>query len=156
MTDATTTDLAAFAHDNAVRYFMISFTDLFGAQRAKLVPAQAIGAMQEDGAGFAGFATWLDMSPADPDLLAVPDPSTVVRLPWRPEVAWVAADPTMEGEPVAQAPRHVLARQTAAAAEKGLTVMTGVEPEFHLLADDGRSVSDPPTRRSSPATTSRP
>jgi glutamine synthetase len=37
-----------------VKYFMISFTDLFGGQRAKLVPAQAIAEMQEDGAGFAG------------------------------------------------------------------------------------------------------
>ena len=51
-----TTDLAAFAKEKGVKYFMISFTDLFGGQRAKLVPAQAIAEMQEDGAGFAGFA----------------------------------------------------------------------------------------------------
>ncbi|MGT2466837.1 hypothetical protein ACVOMV_20420 [Mesorhizobium atlanticum] len=30
--------------------------------------------MQKDGAGFAGFATWLDLTPAHPDMLAVPDP----------------------------------------------------------------------------------
>ena len=137
------TDLAAYAHDHAVRYFMVSFTDLFGAQRAKLVPAQAIAAMQEEGAGFAGFATWLDMSPADPDMLAVPDPSTVTRLPWRPEVAWVAANPVMEGAEVEQAPRSVLRRQVEAAAARGLRVMTGVEPEFHLLTPDGAGVSDP-------------
>jgi glutamine synthetase len=34
---------------NGVKYFMISFTDLFGGQRAKLVPAQAIADMQEEG-----------------------------------------------------------------------------------------------------------
>ena len=56
-------DLAQFAEDNSVKYFMISFTDLFGGQRAKLVPARAIADMQEDGAGFAGFATWLDLTP---------------------------------------------------------------------------------------------
>ena len=49
-------DLAAFAKENGVKYFMISFTDLFGGQRAKLVPAQAIADMQQEGAGFAGFA----------------------------------------------------------------------------------------------------
>jgi RNA polymerase sigma-70 factor (ECF subfamily) len=38
---------------------MISYTDLFGGQRAKLVPTQAITDMSEEGAGFAGFATWL-------------------------------------------------------------------------------------------------
>ena len=35
-------DLAVFAKKNGVKYFMISYTDLFGAQRAKLVPAAAI------------------------------------------------------------------------------------------------------------------
>lgn len=137
------TDLAAYAQEHGVRYFMVSFTDLFGAQRAKLVPAQAIGAMQQDGAGFAGFATWLDMSPADPDMLALPDPATVTRLPWRPEVAWVAANPVMEGAVVEQAPRNVLRRQVEAAEARGLRVMTGVEPEFHLLMPDGTAISDP-------------
>ena len=36
--------------------------------------------MQKDGAGFAGFATWLDMSPAHPDMLAVPDVRSVIQL----------------------------------------------------------------------------
>ena len=57
-----------FAKENGVKYFMISYTDLFGGQRAKLVPAQAIADMQKDGAGFAGFATWLDLTPAHPDM----------------------------------------------------------------------------------------
>ena len=52
-----TNDLSNFAKQEGIKYFMISFTDLFGAQRAKLVPAQAIGDMEKDGAGFAGFAT---------------------------------------------------------------------------------------------------
>ena len=34
--------LEAWAKDNGVKYFLISFTDLFGAQRSKLVPASAI------------------------------------------------------------------------------------------------------------------
>ena len=56
------TDLAAFAKDRGIKYFMISFTDIFGVQRAKVVPAAAIAEMQADGAGFAGFATWLGRS----------------------------------------------------------------------------------------------
>ena len=75
-----TTDLTKFAKDNGLEYFMISFTDLFGGQRAKLVPARAIADMQEDGAGFAGFATWLDLTPAHPDMLAVPDPEAAIIL----------------------------------------------------------------------------
>ncbi|WP_428925683.1 type III glutamate--ammonia ligase [Marinibacterium sp. SX1] len=136
------TDLAAFARDKGVKYFMISFTDLFGGQRAKLVPAQAIADMTEEGAGFAGFATWLDMTPAHPDMLAVPDPSTVIQLPWKPEVAWVAANCVMEGAEVAQAPRNVLRKLVAEAAAEGLRVKTGVEAEFFLLTPEGTAISD--------------
>lgn len=137
-----TVDLAAFAAEKGVKYFMISFTDLFGGQRAKLVPAQAIANMQEEGAGFAGFATWLDMTPAHPDMLAVPDPSSVIQLPWKPEIAWVAANPIMEGEDVAQAPRNVLRRMIDEAAGEGLHVKTGVEAEYFLLTPDGSALSD--------------
>ena len=138
-----TTDLTAFAKATGVKYFMVSFTDLFGGQRAKLVPAQAIAEMQEDGAGFAGFATYLDMTPAHPDMLAVPDASSVIQLPWKPEVAWVAANCVMEGEDVAQAPRNVLRKLIDRAADRGLHVKTGIEAEFFLLTAQGDQISDP-------------
>lgn len=137
------TDLADFAREKGIKYFMISFTDLFGGQRAKLVPAQAIADMAEEGAGFAGFATWLDMTPAHPDMLVVPDPSTVIQLPWKPEVAWVAANPVMDGAEVEQAPRNVLRKLVAEAAGMGLRVRTGVEAEFFLLTPEGDKISDP-------------
>ena len=135
-------DLASFAKDKGVKYFMISFTDLFGGQRAKLVPAQAIADMQVEGAGFAGFATWLDMTPAHPDMLAVPDANSVIQLPWKPEVAWVAANCVMEDALVMQAPRNVLNSVIAEAAKDGLHVKTGVEAEFFLLTPDGEQISD--------------
>ena len=137
-----TKDLAAFAKEKGVKYFMISFTDLFGGQRAKLVPSQAIAEMQEDGAGFAGFATHLDLTPAHPDMLAVPDPDSVIQLPWKPEVAWVAANPVMEGKDVGQAPRNVLRRLIKEAASEGMYVKTGIEAEFFLLTPDGKNLSD--------------
>ena len=135
-------DLASFAKDKGVKYFMISFTDLFGGQRAKLVPAQAIADMQVEGAGFAGFATWLDMTPAHPDMLAVPDANSVIQLPWKQEVAWVAANCVMEDALVMQAPRNVLNSVIAEAAKDGLHVKTGVEAEFFLLTPDGEQISD--------------
>lgn len=78
-----TLDLSKFAAEKGIKYFMISYTDLFGGQRAKLVPAEAIADMQKGGAGFAGFATWFDLTPAHPDLFAVPDASSVIQLPWK-------------------------------------------------------------------------
>ena len=136
-------DLADYAKENTVRFFMISYTDLFGGQRAKLVPAQRIADMQEDGAGFAGFATWLDLTPAHPDMLAVPDADAVIQIPWNPEIAWVPARCMMEGAPVAQAPRNVLERLVAEAAAEGMRIRTGVEAEFFLLTPDGQQISDP-------------
>ncbi len=136
------TDLGAFAKKNGVKYFMITFTDLFGSQRAKLVPAQAIGEMSRDGAGFAGFATWLDLTAAHPDMMAVPDTDAVIQLPWRPEVAWVPADCTMEEKPLEQGPRNVLKRAIEAAAAEGLYIKTGVEPEFFLLTEAGDRPAD--------------
>ena len=135
-------DLAAWAKKNGVKYFAISFTDLFGAQRAKLVPSAAIAGMQEEGAGFAGFASYLDMTPAHPDMLAVPDPDSVIQLPWKPEVAWVAGDCVMEGQPVEQAPRVTLKRLVSAAADQGMRVKTGVEAEYFLTTPDGSAISD--------------
>ncbi|MDP6884754.1 MAG: type III glutamate--ammonia ligase, partial [Rhodospirillales bacterium] len=101
-------DLAKIAKERKIKYFLISFVDLFGVLRAKMVPARAIGGMQKDGAGFAGFAAWMDMSPADPDMFAIPDPKSLIQLPWQPEVGWLAGDAWMDGRPVEAAPRHVL------------------------------------------------
>jgi len=76
-------DLEKLAKSKGIKYFLISFTDLFGGQRSKLVPAQAINAMAKSGAGFAGFATWLDMTPADSDMFVLPDTDSLIQLPWK-------------------------------------------------------------------------
>ena len=136
------TDLEKYAKHNGVKYFLMNFTDLFGNQRSKLVPTQAIGGMQKSGAGFAGFAAWLDMTPAHPDMFAIPDADAVIQLPWKPEVAWVPGDLYMDGKRIEQAPRNVLQKVIARAAEAGFTMKAGVEPEFHLINADGTAISD--------------
>ena len=138
-----TDNLTEIAATRGIKYFLISYTDLFGAQRAKLVPASAIAAMQRSGAGFAGFASWLDMTPADPDLFAVPDTDTLIQLPWKREVGWLAADLVMNGALVEQGPRNTLRRVVAAAAEQGFTMKSGVEAEFFLVTRDGHAIADP-------------
>jgi len=135
-------DLANEARKRGIKYFLISYVDLFGTLRAKLAPAAAITDMAKDGAGFAGFASWLDMTPADPDVLAIPDPNSLIQLPWKKEVGWLAADPYMNGKLVEQAPRNILKRMVAKAADQGLTLKTGVECEFFLLSPDGLGISD--------------
>ncbi|MDE8342239.1 MAG: type III glutamate--ammonia ligase [Acidocella sp.] len=143
-------DLAKIAAERGIKYFMISYTDLFGSQRAKLVPASAIAGMQKNGAGFAGFATWLDLSPADPDMFALPDPDTLIQLPWKPEVGWLASDIWMDGKPVEQGPRNVLKRVVSAAADAGFEMKSGVECEFFLTNADGTAIADSADTASKP------
>ena len=144
------TDLQKVAKDRKIKYFLISYVDLFGGLRAKLVPAAAIGAMQRDGAGFAGFATWLDMTPADPDLFARPDPDSLIQLPWKPEVGWLAADLWMDGKEVAASPRAMLKNQIDKAAKQGYRMKSGVECEYFLISTDGKSLSDPSDQQEKP------
>ena len=134
--------LAEKAKELGLKYFLISYTDLFGSQRAKLVPASAIEGMQKNGAGFAGFATWLDLSPADPDMFAMPDPTTLTPLPWKKDVGWLASDIYMDGKRVEQGPRNVLQRVIAQAKAAGVQMKSGVECEFFLTTPDGTAIAD--------------
>jgi glutamate---methylamine ligase len=143
-------DLAKRGADDGIRHFLVSFVDLFGVLRAKLVPTAAIAQMQRDGAAFAGFSTHLDLTPADPDMFAIPDPASLTILPWKPEIAWVAADLHLHGVPLAQAPRHVLKRQLAAAEAKGYRLKSGVEAEFFLLQPDAAAIADNADRQAKP------
>jgi glutamate---methylamine ligase len=137
------TDLVKAAKEHGIKYFLISYVDLFGTLRAKLAPASAIGDMAKEGAGFAGFASWLDMTPADPDVLAIPDPDSLIQLPWKKEVGWLAADPYMNGKLVDQAPRVILKKMKEKAAKAGYALKTGVECEYFLVSPDGSAISDP-------------
>ncbi len=143
-------NLSNIAKSKKIKYFLISFVDLFGVLRSKLVPAQAIKEMQKNGAGFAGFAAWLDMSPADSDMFAVPDPNSLIQLPWNKEVGWLASDLWMNGKPVEASPRVMLKKQIKLLSNEGYTMKSGVECEYFLISPDGSSISDPRDTQSKP------
>ncbi len=136
------TKLEKAAKEKGIEYFLVSFVDILGKLRSKMVPARAIGPMEKDGAGFAGFAAYLNITPADGDTMAIPDPDSLIQLPWRPEVGWVAADLYMDGEPVEASPRVALKKQLARAKKLGYRMKTGVECEFFLIGMDGKCLAD--------------
>ena len=137
-----TKNLSKLAKEKKIKYFLISFVDLFGVLRSKLVPAQAIGNMQKNGAGFAGFATWLDMTPADADMFAIPEPSSLIQLPWNKEVGWLASDLWMNGKPVKASPRVMLKNQIDKLNKMNLKMKSGVECEYFLISPDGSNIAD--------------
>ena len=143
-------DLFKIAKQKKIKYFLISFVDLFGVLRSKLVPAHAIKEMQTAGAGFAGFAAWLDMTPADSDMFGIPDPDSLIQLPWNKEVGWLASDLWMNGKPVEASPRVMLKNQIKKLKKQNLMMKSGVECEYFLISPDGESIADPRDTQSKP------
>jgi glutamine synthetase len=110
------------------------FVDMHGKPCAKLIPMQAIDLLLDGGAGFAGFAAGpMGQSPADPDMLAVPDLDSYTLAPWQPGLAVVQCDIHVEGQAWPYAPRVILKRQLAALGERGLAFKAGVEAEYFLV-----------------------
>jgi len=142
--------LSKIAKTKKIKYFLISFVDLFGVLRSKLVPTRAIDEMQKNGAGFAGFATWLDMTPADTDMFAIPDPDSLIQLPWNKEVGWLASDLWMGGKPVKASPRVMLKEQIKKLSTKNLVMKSGVECEYFLITPDGTKIADEKDTQSKP------
>jgi len=129
-----------FLKDHKLKYILAQFVDIHGAAKAKAVPAEHLDMVLNEGAGFAGFALWgFGMGPHGPDYMAVGDPATLTPIPWMPGFARMACDGHVNGAPYAYCSRVVLKRQLAALAKRGLTLYTGIEPEFMLLkrAQDG-------------------
>ena len=135
-------NLEKAAKEKGIRYFLISFTDLFGVVRSKLVPAGAIKDMQKNGAGFAGFAAHLNMTPADSDMFGLPDSDRLIQLPWKSEVGWLPSDIFLDGKIVDHGPRTVLKNVLVEANKKGYLINTGVECEYFVLTPEGTAVAD--------------
>src|SRR5215467_15818782 len=70
------------------------------------------------------------------DMKLVPDLSTLRRIPWLPGTALVFCDVQSEdGELIEEAPRTVLKRQIARAAQAGYTVKTAAELELYCFRE---------------------
>jgi glutamine synthetase len=123
-----------YVAENGVRFLFAQFVDMHGKPNAKLVPAHHLDDLLADGAGFAGAAAGdIGQRPNDPDLAAMPDPASFTPLPWRPDVARLACDVRVEGEPWGYCPRTILSAQVARAAELGYELKVGAELEYFLL-----------------------
>ena len=82
-------DLEEAAGELGIDYFLVSYAPLNTDARTALVPRSAIGGVQRRGCGVPG-AMFFDCSGADPEMQVVPDPSSLVQLPWKPEIGWLS------------------------------------------------------------------
>ncbi|GLP73326.1 glutamine synthetase [Mycobacterium antarcticum] len=144
---ATTTGLADLAREAGTTFVLALFVDLRGKPCAKLVPVEAIDVLATEGVGFAGYAVGaMGQEPRDPDLMAIPDPSSFTPIPFIKEgLALVHCDPHVLGEPWPYAPRNILKSLVARAAEAGFEPWVGAEVEYFLLtrnADGSLATAD--------------
>lgn len=130
----TLKQVKALVEEKGIEFFLCSFVEMSGAPKAKVVPATHLDDMAKEGAGFAGFATGeMNQGPHDPDMISIPDFSSLTIVPWRKNCAWVAGNVHVEGKPWPYCPRTILRRQLDLARDRGYLLNFGVEPEFMLL-----------------------
>ncbi|MGK2951128.1 MAG: type III glutamate--ammonia ligase [Thiobacillus sp.] len=123
-----------FLAKNNVKSVLAQFVDIHGTAKAKSVPASHFEDILNAGAGFAGFAVWgMGIEPHGPDYMAVGDLSTLSLVPWQPGYARIVCDGHVHGKPWDFDTRVTLKKQIARLDKLGMTLMTGLEPEFSLL-----------------------
>ncbi|MDO8187457.1 glutamine synthetase family protein [Conexibacter sp. JD483] len=123
----------------------VLYSDLHGVARGKDVPVQEFDRIVESGLGFCAAVMGTDLAHTPvvggeegyPDLLAKPDLSTLVSLPWEPGVACCLADlhPVHDG-PAPADPRGAVRNATAAIEELGYAPVVAPELEFFLCELD--------------------
>jgi glutamine synthetase len=130
-------DVRRIVKDGGIEFLFAQFVDMHGKPSAKLVPADHIDDLLQEGAGFAGFAAGdIGQGPDSPDLIAVPDVASMTVLPWRPNVARFACDVTVEDEAWPYCPRTILRSALERAAGLGYELKLGAELEYFLLRRD--------------------
>jgi len=150
-------ELRLFLEKDRLQFVRIAWADPHGASRAKAVTVPAFLGVLDAGYNINVATTTLDSANArtfasftpgggmglpemtgSPNLTIVPDPSTFRVLPWTqgaaPAVGWVLADEYFNsGVPFHFSPRHLLRRQLRRLAERGWSMMVGLEVEWYLM-----------------------
>jgi glutamine synthetase len=122
--------------DQGVHTLLVQFADVHGTAKGKLLPLAQLPELLSTGAGFAGPSIWgtaLPRTGPRSEYYARGDANTATALPWMPGVARIVGDGFVAGAPFDACPRQVLRRQLSRLAEQGLSLQTGIEPEFFLL-----------------------
>jgi glutamine synthetase len=123
----------------------VVYPDLHGYPRGKDVPIGEFDRVAEHGLAFCSAIMGTDLRHTPvvggeqgfPDLIAVPDLTTMTQLPWEPGVAWCIADvQAVQDGPRPPDPRGTLRRAVAAFEELDLAPIVGPELEFFLCVRD--------------------
>lgn len=137
--------------DDDIDVVRLGYSDLIGAERGRDILTHRFARTVGDGVAFCrsvyatspmGDVIEIEggISAGLPDVVAVPDVSTMHRVPWEPGVAHMIADVyNPDGTPSQESPRNVLRRVLERFAELGMKPICGPELEFYVLEPDQSS-----------------
>lgn len=126
----------------------IGYTDIIGTDRGRDVLVNHFARTVSSGVAFCrsvlgttprGGVVDIEggLSAGLPDILAFPDLSTLLPVPWEPGVAHCIADLyNADGTPAEDSPRHVLRSVAEQFRELGIVPVVGPELEFYILERD--------------------
>lgn len=136
-------NLRTFVQERHIRFVRVAWCDNANVIRAKAIHSGVLGDYLEHGVGISagqqGVPVMVDAVVPDSglgpvgEIRVVPDPTTLVQLPYAPTHARCMGDMILDGKPWACCPRHFLRRMVEAAKEAGLEVKGAFENEFYLL-----------------------
>ncbi|HUS59634.1 MAG TPA: glutamine synthetase family protein [Planctomycetota bacterium] len=123
------------AKEHGIRFVRLWFTDILGFLKSFAITVGELEGALEQGMGFDGSSIEGFARIDESDMIAYPDPSTFVILPWRPTdtygMARMFCDIRMpDGSSFEGDPRFVLKRNLKAAASLGYTYYVGPELEY--------------------------
>ncbi|MHC4094324.1 MAG: glutamine synthetase family protein, partial [Planctomycetota bacterium] len=134
--------------DNNVKFIRLWFTDVLGTLKSFAITASELETALDEGMGFDGSSIEGFARIEESDMIAMPDPSTFVLLPWRPSegaaVARMICDVLQpDGTPfdgcsreaLRRCSREALRRNLKKASELGYSMYVGPELEFFYFKD---------------------
>ncbi|MGZ4272729.1 MAG: glutamine synthetase family protein, partial [Solirubrobacteraceae bacterium] len=136
----TPDDVLAIVKERDIRFIRLWFTDILGQLKAFSINVTELEDAFEGGMGFDGSSITGFNAIEESDMIAQPDPSTFIVLPWRPNEAGVARMfcdiLTPERTPYEGDPRHVLRRAVQRAESMGFDhFYVGPELEYFYFRD---------------------
>ncbi len=129
------------AKEANVKFIRLWFTDILGFVKSFAITVEELEGALEEGMGFDGSSIEGFARIDESDMMARPDPSTFVLLPWRPKdefaVARMFCDIVRpDGSPFTGDPRYILKQNLKRAAKLGFTFYVGPELEFFYFKDN--------------------
>lgn len=125
--------------EQQIRFARLQFIDVNGIPKVLLVPTRDLESIFEDGRSFDGSSVAGYREIEESDMLAFPDPSTFVVIPWmsgEKSICRLLCDIyTPEGKRFEADPRYVLERAIGECNNAGMTFKCAPELEFFLLKE---------------------